>query len=72
MLDLVQDGDERYWLWSHGRRLPDELRSLIVQETTADAIASYEPLLIPGLLQTEDYMRELFRWASGPWSAVCG
>lgn len=51
------------WLRAHGDALPDELRSLIFQENTASAITNYVPLLIPGLLQTEDYAREVFRWA---------
>lgn len=61
-LDLARAGDDGYWLRPHGGRLPDELRSLIIQENLAASIASYEPLLIPGLLQTEGYARGLFRW----------
>jgi hypothetical protein len=35
------------------------LRTLILHETTARTIRSAAPLLVPGLLQTEDYMRAL-------------
>lgn len=62
LLDLVRDADDGYWLRPHGTRLPDELRSLVVQENLASSVSSYEPLLIPGLLQTEDYARGLFEW----------
>src|SRR5699024_6105101 len=46
----------------HGERLPDELRSLIELETTADTIVGYDPLAVPGLLQTEPYVRALLDW----------
>lgn len=39
----------------------DELRTLVYHETTATLIHEYDPLVIPGLLQTEDYSREMFR-----------
>lgn len=42
--------------------MPDELRSLVFQENLAGSITSYEPLLVPGLLQTEGYTCGLFRW----------
>jgi transcriptional regulator with XRE-family HTH domain len=35
------------------------LRTLILQETTASAITATAPLLIPGLLQTEEYTRSM-------------
>jgi transcriptional regulator with XRE-family HTH domain len=43
-----------------GDRLPDELRSLIILEATAQILVYYEPIVIPGLVQTEDYARALF------------
>lgn len=63
LLELARETDEGYFLRPHGQQLPDELRSLVIQETMASSITSFEPLVIPGLLQTEDYARELFRWA---------
>jgi hypothetical protein len=39
----------------------DELRALIYLESTALAIDSYEVTVIPGLLQTQEYIRALFR-----------
>src|SRR4051794_15417332 len=35
LLELARTIDDRYWLHSRGERLPDELRSLIALETTA-------------------------------------
>jgi hypothetical protein len=36
----------------------------MLQESSASAIRSYEPLVIPGLLQTDGYARAIFEWAA--------
>ncbi|HEV7980188.1 helix-turn-helix transcriptional regulator [Amycolatopsis sp.] len=64
MLELAAQPDDAYWVRPHNVELPNELRSLILQESIASSIAQYEPLVVPGLLQTEGYMRALFRWGS--------
>lgn len=61
LLNLARADDET-WLQPHGERLTDELRTLIYHETTAETIASYEPMLIPGLLQTPEYARAVFEF----------
>lgn len=53
------DDDRGYWLCEHGEWMSDSLRSLVFHETTADRSVSYEPEVIPGLLQTEPYVRAL-------------
>ncbi|WP_158879496.1 DUF5753 domain-containing protein [Amycolatopsis anabasis] len=63
VLNLVHETDDAYRLRTHGERLPDELRSLAVQENLANSITGFEPQLIPGILQTEDYARAVFRSA---------
>ncbi|SFP39726.1 hypothetical protein SAMN05421810_102467 [Amycolatopsis arida] len=62
ILSLVRETDGEYRLQAHGQLLPEQLRSLMVHEGTARSITSYEPIVLPGLLQIEDYIRELFRW----------
>jgi transcriptional regulator with XRE-family HTH domain len=52
--------DRGYWLCPHDQWKGDSLRSLIFHETKANHSMSYEPESIPGLLQTEPYMRALF------------
>jgi uncharacterized protein DUF5753 len=49
--------DHGYWLSPHGEWLEDSLTSLIYHESTADRMISYEPQVVPGLLQTPAYAR---------------
>lgn len=58
---LAHVTDHGYRLQEHSAGMPDELRSLIVLETTAETSAAYEPFYVPGLLQTESYVREMLR-----------
>ncbi len=59
LLDLCRDAERHlgYWLSPHGEWLEDTLGSLIYHEATAVRSISYEPLLVPGLLQTPAYAR---------------
>jgi transcriptional regulator with XRE-family HTH domain len=60
-----------YWLQPHGTLLADELRSLITIETTAARMHSFEPAVVPGLLQTEDYARAVITsWGMHPEHAI--
>lgn len=61
MLSLTKEPNTGYRLKPHDESLSDELRTLIFHERTAAQIHGYEPIFIPGLAQTEDYMRALFR-----------
>lgn len=60
MLDLANEPDD-YRLKPHPGQIPDELRSLVFHESTASAIDLYEPLYIPGITQTPEYARAVFR-----------
>jgi transcriptional regulator with XRE-family HTH domain len=64
VLNLVRAPDTNTWLQEHGTRMPDELRTLIYHETAATSMAYYQPLNVPGLLQTEDYARAVFEFAN--------
>jgi transcriptional regulator with XRE-family HTH domain len=63
LIDLLSLADEpdKYRLKQHGDQLPDELRTLIFHEQTATMIQSFQPIYIPGVAQTEDYARSLFK-----------
>lgn len=58
-LDLANEPDE-YRIKPHPGQIPDKLQSLIFHESTAAAIESFEPIFIPGIMQTPDYARALF------------
>ncbi|SFQ10365.1 Helix-turn-helix domain-containing protein [Amycolatopsis arida] len=58
---LARQSEAEYRLQDHGELLPDELISLVTLETTATSMVSYECLWVPGLMQTEGYIRELFK-----------
>lgn len=54
---------ERYIQSAGAHRLQDAIGAA---ETAATRIAHYEPVIVPGILQTADYARELLHLPSGP------
>lgn len=56
LLALVRDGEKPNWI-QIGSGLPKHWKNLIRMENEATAIYNYEPLFIPGLLQTGEYAR---------------
>jgi transcriptional regulator with XRE-family HTH domain len=69
VLNLCAEAERQvgYWLSPHGEWLEDSLSSLIYHEATADRSVSYEPMVIPGLLQTQRYSRVWIERTPG-WS----
>jgi transcriptional regulator with XRE-family HTH domain len=59
LLDLLDEPDE-YRIKPHDGQIPDQLRSLIFHESTASVIEMFEPIFVPGILQTPEYARALF------------
>lgn len=60
LLQLVRDGAESNWV-QVGGKLPSDWKDLIRIETEAVSLCSYQPLLVPGLLQTGDYARAVIQ-----------
>lgn len=60
LLALVRDGHKPNWI-QVGGKLPTAWKQLIDFETDATALYNYEPLLIPGLLQTDEYARAVIK-----------
>jgi transcriptional regulator with XRE-family HTH domain len=56
LMDLAVEPDD-YRIMRHDGWLPDALKALMFHESTAIAIDTYEPIYIPGTMQTEDYIR---------------
>lgn len=56
LLDLQKQGQQRGW-WSKFGRLPEPSTKFLGFEAAAVRIRVFEPVLIPGLLQTEEYAR---------------
>lgn len=60
LLDLLRRGDQKGW-WERQAGLPKLWRALIDYENKATRIQNYEPLIIPGLLQTGEYCEAMLR-----------
>ncbi|MPZ81462.1 MAG: XRE family transcriptional regulator [Actinophytocola sp.] len=61
LMEMARRATERGWWQEFGNRLPPELTTLSAQEDSAIAITSFETTVIPGLLQTTDYMTALMK-----------
>jgi transcriptional regulator with XRE-family HTH domain len=60
LLGLARGARERSW-WSTYRDVPPRLIQLIEYESAASIIRNFQPMLIPGLLQTEEYATIMIR-----------
>lgn len=56
---LAQSADQRGWWDAYTDTLGPEYTALIALEAEAESVRWYSPMLIPGLLQTEHYAREV-------------
>ncbi|WP_158888838.1 helix-turn-helix domain-containing protein [Amycolatopsis anabasis] len=59
LLALRAEHDKPGWLQQFGKHLPAQLRTLVDHEDTAKAITDFQPMVIPGILQTPEYARAL-------------
>jgi transcriptional regulator with XRE-family HTH domain len=65
ILDLARNVGEPIWLTVGGKGIPQQLAGVVECERTASAITEWSPLLMPGLLQTVDYLREILQSGGG-------
>lgn len=65
LLGMAERAKDTGW-WEVIGGLPAESRTLIRLEAEATAIVDWEPVLIPGLLQTADYVRAVMRGCGVP------
>jgi transcriptional regulator with XRE-family HTH domain len=61
LLEMARRATERGWWQSYSGVVPTAYANLIGLEAEAATIRSYEPELVPGLLQTADYARAIIR-----------
>jgi transcriptional regulator with XRE-family HTH domain len=61
LLDLVRQSREEGWWQSFSDVVPEWLRSYVGLEGDASSVHTYESVLIPGVVQTEEYARALLR-----------
>jgi transcriptional regulator with XRE-family HTH domain len=59
LLTLAKQGKQRGW-WARYGELPASYVQYIGFESAAAEMRNYEPLIVPGQLQTEEYIRALF------------
>src|SRR4051812_33600815 len=64
LLTLAREGRQRGWWHAYREMLFENYSTYIGLESEATALLVYQPLVIPGLLQTDDYARALIQ--AGP------
>ncbi|MCM3884308.1 helix-turn-helix transcriptional regulator [Frankia sp. R82] len=64
LLALAKESRKPAWWHSYGDLVPRWFQVYIGLEAEASTITTFESLLVPGLLQTEDYARAIIRAAS--------
>jgi len=65
--DLHKECDHRSRRGAFRSRFHQHMRLLVDMEPTCQRFFSYQSMVVPGLLQTEEYMRTLFRaWRPSP------
>jgi transcriptional regulator with XRE-family HTH domain len=62
-LTLAREANTPGWWQHYGDVLPNWFRTYVDLESAASLIRSYEGQFVPGLLQTDDYMRAVVRGA---------
>ncbi len=67
IVELATNTNQQDWLRPYHADLSDQYTAYISFESEACAVQNFEPMFIPGLLQTEDYARAVIR---DIWSAA--
>lgn len=61
LITLTREGGQKDWWTPYSRMLSKKYTAYIGLEAEAAEILTFQPLVIPGLLQTDDYARTLIR-----------
>src|SRR5690606_27236401 len=68
LLQVAKDARKRGWWHQYSGTMPKWFQVYVGLEEEADEILSYASELVPGLFQTEDYIRALLRADLRSWS----
>jgi transcriptional regulator with XRE-family HTH domain len=63
LVQLAREARRKGWWHTYGRVLPTWFEAFIGLESEAVRLRDFQPLVMPGLLQTEDYARAVLRAA---------
>jgi transcriptional regulator with XRE-family HTH domain len=66
LITLAREARQRGWWQPYSNALPPGFETYVGLESEASSIATYEPELVPGLMQTEDYARAQMKAAPIP------
>ncbi|MEW2358731.1 helix-turn-helix transcriptional regulator [Spirillospora sp. NPDC029432] len=69
VLQLARDARRKGWWHTYGDAVPEWFEPFLGLETEATSIRTYQPELVPGLLQTQDYHQGLLRTSPAVRSA---
>ncbi len=69
LVQLARDARKKGWWYSYGDVLPKWFEAYLGFEAEASRIRAFKPLVIPGLLQTQDYARAVLQAAPDAGSA---
>jgi transcriptional regulator with XRE-family HTH domain len=61
LVQLARDARRRGWWHAYGRVLPPWFEAYVGLESDAATLHDFQPSVVPGLLQTEDYARAVLR-----------
>ena len=59
LITLAKEGGQKDWWTPYSRMLSKKYTAFIGLEAEAAEVLTFQPLVVPGLLQTDDYAREL-------------
>jgi transcriptional regulator with XRE-family HTH domain len=69
LAQLARDARRKGWWHTYGKMLPTWFEAYIGLEAEAVRLRDFQSMVVPGLLQTEDYARGVLRTAPGAGSA---
>jgi transcriptional regulator with XRE-family HTH domain len=69
LVQLAREARQKGWWHTYGQVLPSWFEAYVGLEAAAVRFRDFQPMVMPGLLQTEDYARAVLRAAPNPGSA---